>query len=199
MRYYFVSWKEIEQLCRELAQKISNYKPDLIIALSRGGIVPARLISDLLVIKDIITIKVNHWGITATKDKTAEISYAVPINLSEKKVLVVDDITDTGESLSLAKKYIIENMKPKELKTATLYHIDHSSIVPDFFARELKASDWTWFVWPWNFFEDIKTILEKEWSGEPIETFLQNFNKKYKSNLSLLALKQTLEFLKLNN
>jgi len=199
MRYYFVSWKEIEQLCRELAQKISNYKPDLIIALSRGGIVPARLISDLLVIKDIITIKVNHWGITATKDKTAEISYAVPINLSEKKVLVVDDITDTGESLSLAKKYIIENMKPKELKTATLYHIDHSSIVPDFFARELKASDWTWFVWPWNFFEDIKTILEKEWSGEPIETFLQNFNKKYKSNLSFLALKQTLEFLKLNN
>jgi hypoxanthine phosphoribosyltransferase len=199
MRYYFVSWKEIEQLCRELAQKISSYKPDLIIALSRGGIVPARLISDLLIIKDIITIKVNHWGITATKDKTAEISYAVPINLSEKKVLVVDDITDTGESLSLAKKYIIENMKPKELKTATLYHIDHSSIVPDFFARELKASDWTWFVWPWNFFEDIKTILEKEWNGEPIETFLQNFNKKYKSNLSLLALKQTLEFLKLNN
>jgi len=134
-----------------------------------------------------------------TKDKTAEISYAVPIDLSEKKVLVVDDITDTGESLSLAKKYIIKNMKPKELKTATLYHIDHSSIVPDFFARELKASDWTWFVWPWNFFEDIKTILEKEWNGEPIETFLQNFNKKYKSNLSLLALKQTLEFLKLNN
>jgi len=199
MRYYFVSWKEIEQLCRELAQKISSYKPDLIIALSRGGIVPARLISDLLIIKDIITIKVNHWGITATKDKTAEISYALPIDLSEKKVLVVDDITDTGESLSLAKKYIIENMKPKELKTATLYHIDHSSIVPDFFARELKASDWTWFVWPWNFFEDIKTILEKEWNGEPIETFLQNFNKKYKSNLSLLALKQTLEFLNLNN
>jgi hypoxanthine phosphoribosyltransferase len=198
MRYYFVSWKEIEELCRELAQKISNYKPDLIIALSRGGIVPARLISDLLIIKDIITIKVNHWGITATKDKTAEISYALPIDLSEKKVLVVDDITDTGESLSLAKKYIIENMKPKELKTATLYHIDHSSIVPDFFARELKASDWTWFVWPWNFFEDIKTILEKEWNGEPIEAFLQNFNKKYKSNLSLLALKQTLEFLKLN-
>ena len=68
--------------------KKSGFHPDMIIALSRGGLVPSRLIGDFLHIKNILAIKVDHWGITATKDGKAEISHGLNADLKGKKVLI---------------------------------------------------------------------------------------------------------------
>ena len=92
-----VSWDEIEEWCKKLRDKIiDSYKPDIIVALSRGGLVPGRILSDMLWIKDIVALKTEHWGVTATRDGKATLKDPGSLNLSGKNVLIVDDITDTG-------------------------------------------------------------------------------------------------------
>lgn len=133
-KYEFPSWEQISAECRKIAGKTraAGFKPDVVLALSRGGLVPARMICDLLIVKDLVSIKVDHWGITAQKDGSAKLRYPVDINLEGKKILIVDDITDTGKSLSLALDWV-KKQNPAEAKSAVVYHINHSKTVPDFF------------------------------------------------------------------
>lgn len=168
-KYAFPSWEQIAAECRKIAEKTraAGFKPDVVLALSRGGLVPARIVCDLLIVKDLVSIKVDHWGITAQKDGAARLRYPVDIDLEGKKILIVDDITDTGESLSLALDWV-KKQNPAEAKSAVVYHINHSKTVPDFFGEEMKSCDWAWIVWPWNLVEDISNILLKELDGKAL-------------------------------
>jgi hypoxanthine phosphoribosyltransferase len=49
-------------------------------------------------------------------------------------------------------------MNPSELKTATIFHIDHSKFKPDFFAKEIP---WQWVIFPWNKHEDLVNLVGK--------------------------------------
>ncbi|MEM2722603.1 MAG: phosphoribosyltransferase, partial [Thermoplasmata archaeon] len=140
--------------------EFDGYKPEIIIGLARGGLVPARLISDRMQLKDLYAVKTEHWGITATPDGQAKITQTLPINISGKRVLVVDDITDTGQSLSLAIDHV-KSMGPSELRSATLLHILHSKYIPNYFAEEVPEDKWTWFIFPWNVYEDLTNITLK--------------------------------------
>jgi hypothetical protein len=137
--------------------KKENYQPDMVIALSRGGFVPARLICDFMIIKDLISVKVDHWGITATKNGKAHLRYPISADLSGKKTLIVDDITDTGESMMIAKEFV-EKLSPQEIRTAAIFHIKTSKFVPDYYGKQI---DWVWVTWPWNYFEDMCNIVPK--------------------------------------
>jgi uncharacterized protein len=156
------NWDEMQKIAVKATDKIkeSSFHPDIIIGLSRGGLVPARMFCDLLHVKNCFTIKVDHWGLTATKDGEAKLSQTLNVDLTNKNVLIVDDITDTGDSMKLAMEHIQEK-NPKTIKTATMIHLNNSKFTPDFFGQE---QDWAWVVFPWNYKEDLvnmtKTILE---------------------------------------
>lgn len=154
---YLASWEDIERWAREGAFKIleEKWKPDVVVGLARGGWIPARLYCDFLGVKDLLSLKVEHWGITATPDGKARIKYGFDYDLDRKKVLIVDDIADTGESLTLAKNYV-ESKNPKEVKTATLLTIKTSKFRPDYFGEEIN---WAWIVFPWNFIEDMINLI----------------------------------------
>ena len=153
------SWDKLHGYIKEIAKKIKkdNYHPDIVIALSRGGFVPARVICDSMIIKDLVSIKVDHWGVTASKDGKAHLRYPIDVDLTGKKVLIVDDITDSGESMIVAKEFV-QKLNPKEIKTATIFNIKHSKFTPDYYGKEI---DWIWVMWPWNFIEDMCNILPK--------------------------------------
>jgi len=161
-RCRFVSWEDIERWCKIVAKKLKEdgYRPDVIVGLARGGLVPARLLSDYLHIKDLYAVKTEHWGITATPDGEAKLAQPLQVNIDGKKVLVVDDITDTGKSLTLALNHISE-LSPSEIKSATLLHITHSSYEPDYYAEPVPAEKWTWFIFPWNVYEDLRNLTQK--------------------------------------
>jgi len=154
----FVSWEEIERWAEIVVEKIGNRKFDSIIAVIRGGLVPARIIADYLNIKDVFTLKTEHWGVTASPDMKARITHPVVIDLTGKDVLIVDDITDTGDSLSLAIE-ATKKKSPKSLATATLLHITRSKIQPDYYAEEITAQNWKWFIFPWNRKEDLRNLI----------------------------------------
>ena len=91
-----------------------------------------------------------------------------------KKVLIVDDIVDTGESMLSAKAYV-EGRNPIEVRTASLQYMGCSKIDPDYVGERLE--DWAWIVYPWNFMEDMISILtkcmkkdaKKRWSLEDLK------------------------------
>ncbi len=167
-----VSWDEIAEWARVLSMKIkdSGWLPDIVVAIARGGYAPARLVCDYLGITDLISLQVVHWPSTAQVAEKAYIKYPpLSVDLSGKKVLVIDDIVDTGgDSIQLAKEHIERNNKNVEVRTAALQWISTvAKFKPDYWAIEVR--DWTWFVYPWNITEDttnfIRRVLTEESKG----------------------------------
>lgn len=154
-----MDWNLFYKLARQVATKInsSGYRPDIIVGLARGGWVLARVLCDLIGIKDLVSLKVEHWGVTATPDGKAQLKYPLNVDLTGKNVLVVDDITDTGESMRVTLEYL-KSLKPSEIKTAALKHINTSKFLPDYFGEEIS---WRWVIFPWNFTEDMCNIIPK--------------------------------------
>ncbi len=156
-----LSWDKVYNLSKKTAERVrsSGFKPDAIIGVARGGWFHARVLCDLLGVEDLYSIKIGHWGITAEKDQEgARLHQGLNVDLSGKKVLLVDDITDTGQSLELAKKHVLEAGNPSELKTATLLHIKTSEYKPDYFGEE---TGWAWMIFPWNYWEDLENLIQK--------------------------------------
>ncbi|HDQ05707.1 MAG TPA: phosphoribosyltransferase, partial [Candidatus Bathyarchaeota archaeon] len=83
--------------------------------------------------------------------------YPLNVDLKGKNVLIVDDITDTGESMQVTVEYV-KSLSPSEVRTASLRHIKTSKFKPDYFGEEM---DWKWVIFPWNFTEDMCNIVPK--------------------------------------
>ncbi|MBI2130433.1 phosphoribosyltransferase [Candidatus Woesearchaeota archaeon] len=175
------TWKDMQDYAKKTAEAIkkSGFYPDIIIGLSRGGLVPARLLADFLHVKSILSIKVDHWGITATKDGKAEISHGLTANLKGKKVLIADDITDTGQSMELAAEHV-RKLDPAQVKTATLVHLSNSKYIPDFYGQE---REWAWIIFPWNYTEDMVNLIKKVMADE--EKVAGDIRKKLKLNFNV--------------
>jgi hypoxanthine phosphoribosyltransferase len=160
------NWDYIYDLCREVANdvKASGYEPDMIIALARGGWFAGRVLCDFLGLDDLSSLKIEHYIGTALTGDEPIIKYPLADKAVEgKKVLIVDDITDTGKSMEYSKEYI-SKQNPKEIRTATLQYLDSSTFDPDYCGERLE--EWAWVVYPWNFMEDmlnlISTMMGKE-------------------------------------
>ncbi len=175
------SWDDIHETAESTAVKLKEdkFNPDIIIAIARGGLVPARLFCDFLHVKNCLSIKVDHWGLTATKDGKAKLTHALNLSLENKKVLLVDDITDTGQSMELAKDHLL-TLNPQEVRTATLYHLSGSKYVPDYYGEEM---DWAWIIFPWNYTEDMVNIIRKITETE--EPVISVIKEKLKTNFNL--------------
>ena len=138
----------------------NNYNPDIIIGIARGGLVPARMVADYLFKKDLLSIKTEHWGLTATMNGKAVLKEKLNYDVTGKKVLIVDDITDTGESMKLSYNYV-KSINPADVKTTSMLYIDGSNYTPDFYGKGLSKEEWAWFVFPWNVYEDTFNLSKK--------------------------------------
>ena len=157
-----VTWDEVEFWSRTISDKIynSSWLPDTIVAISRGGYVPARLICDRLLVGELVSLQISHWPSAAQIAKEAGVRVPLYCDMSAKRVLVVDDISDTGDSIVIAKDHIRANCKPKDIRVATLQWISESSkVTPDFYAEEVKG--WWWYQYPWTRLEDVIGFIKR--------------------------------------
>ncbi len=156
-----LDWNDVYSLTEKVAAKVkkAKYQPDIVIGLARGGWFTARLLCDFLGVKELVSLKVEHWGVTARPDGKAVIKYPFKLDLSDKKVLIVDDITDTGESMKVAADYVSQQLLPSAVRTAVLQNISKTSkYEADFVGAQVA---WNWYVYPWNFFEDMRNLVPK--------------------------------------
>jgi uncharacterized protein len=156
------SWEEVDGWADALAEKVraSGHVPETIVGLTRGGWVAARLLADRLGVHRMVSLRAQHWGVTATKDGKARLSEGLSGPVEGRDVLLVDDITDSGESLALANDHL-HAAKPRRAETATFLHIGHSKFVPTYYAEEIPREAWVWVVFPWNYWEDLRALVER--------------------------------------
>ena len=111
-----LTWEDIEKMTDELAVKIkaSGFKPDYIIGLTTGGLIPLYfMVRKLENNHKFLTIAANSYN----KDEKEElkISYLPEIDLSGKNVLLIDEIVGTGDTLKEVSK-VIDHANSKGLK-----------------------------------------------------------------------------------
>ena len=159
MKVEIITWNKAYRLGKTLSRKIkkSGYKPDIVVAIGRGGYVPARIVCDFLSIMNLTGVAVEHWGAAEKKEK-AKITAPLNIKIKNKNVLIIDDITDTGETMDVVVKYL-KRQKPRNIKTGVLEHKTASFFIPDFFAH--KIVKWRWITYPWARYEDLPVFIEK--------------------------------------
>ncbi len=170
MKCKIVSFEEVYSMVKNVAEKIkeSGFEPTTIVGLARGGWVPARLLCDFLGITDLVSLKVEHWLETGKTSNEAIIKYPVTTSLTDKRILIFDDITDTGESLLTASEHL-ENLHPEESRVGVMQYITSSKCIPDYFAE--KVTDWYWFIYPWNWIEDTSTLIVRLMSDDQTQTW----------------------------
>ncbi len=142
-----VSWNDIEDLASELASKItaSGYKPDIIVGIIRGGLIPARILSDILGVDDIGTIEIKLYEGVGIKGERPYLRQPLTLPINDRNVLIVDDISDSGLTLETALG-LIELYMPRSVRTATLFVKPWTKLVPDYYVRETQS----WIVFPWE-------------------------------------------------
>jgi len=156
------TWTDLERWADRIAERIRAARavPDTIVGLTRGGWVPARMLSDRLGVKRLVSLRAQHWGVTATRDGAASVTEGLSGPIRGESVLVVDDITDTGESLRLAFARVTEGA-PRSAESAAFLHIAGASFVPTYYAEEIRREEWAWIVFPWNYWEDLRALAAR--------------------------------------
>ncbi|WP_461537109.1 phosphoribosyltransferase [Spongorhabdus nitratireducens] len=137
-----VDWNHCEQLVSVLADQVtvSGFMPDMLIAVARGGWIPARLLARQLEIKRMASIGLSYRDV---ERKQLE-AYSLPSGVTEKKLLVIEDRLETGKSLIEA----IELLQQQSAKvcSACFYIRSDSLIRPDFYLEEDDQE----IVFPWD-------------------------------------------------
>lgn len=159
IEYEVPTWNQIYDMLLCMAQKIvcDGYKPDVIVGVSRGGVVPARVLADLLETPVLVMVQVGFYVDVARAGLEPVLKQALPALCVEgKKTLVVDDIADSGRSLQLVKAYV-QKQGSLEVKTATLYAKEGSITTPDYSGKKTSR----WVVYPWDAKETLQSIMRK--------------------------------------
>ncbi len=177
--FLVLSWNDIVDLSLELARKIvlSKYVPDIIVAILRGGYIVAKLVSDYLGIEHISTLEIKFYkGIGEKAERPIVISPIVH-DLRGKKVLIVDDVADSGRTLQVAID-IVRLHGAKDVRTATLYLKPWSITMPDYYVADTKS----WIVFPWEVGEILRELRDKYGSIEKALKQL-GLEKYYQTNI----------------
>ena len=145
MKYY--SYENFKNDTNSLIDKIKVYNPDTIVGIARGGLTLAHTVSEGLNIRNVQTIRTELYDYTQKRDR---ISIFGECNFKDaKRVLVLDDISDTGDTLKDVMNSLESDNPYIEFKSATLFYKKTSSYAPNFWMNE--ATEWIDFFWERDF------------------------------------------------
>jgi hypothetical protein len=154
-----------------------GFKPDLVVAVLRGGCPVGLIVSDLYGV-EVEALKIRHYH-KWKRENHAKIIQPLQVKISGKRVFLVDDVADTGESLKLAIRHL-QRLKAAQVKVGTLHVKPWSSFVPDYYVEQTDA----WIVYPWETGEFSRGIrdemLEKGKSRNEMLRALRKFRLKGK-------------------
>ena len=143
-----MSWDDLGLGTRELAQAIydDGYRPDMVLAIARGGMLVAAALGYALGVKNTFTMNVEFYtGI----DSRLEMPMLLPpvpdlVDFHETRVLIADDVADTGATLALVKEFC--EGKVAEVRCAVLYEKPRSTVKCEYVWRRTDR----WITFPWS-------------------------------------------------
>lgn len=156
----YIPWSTALRYCYELALKVleSGYKPQLIVAISRGGLIPARIVSDVVGVYELYAVRSILYMHGKAIDNKPLINAHLPVELVKgRRVLIVDEVVDTGTTMVNTVDYL-RKLNPAEVRTAVIHYKSSKSMYkPDYYIVELK--EWKWIYYPWSLVETMFDIL----------------------------------------
>jgi hypothetical protein len=140
-----LTWDFFGELCRVLAVKVAKggYAPDLVVGIAKAGVIPGAVVASILQC-DFYSLKISRDLGRERVRARPKIFSAAPKEAQGKRVLIVDEICTSGETLRLALN-ALRQVGPSELMTATSL-IKHGGYRPDFWALETDAT----VIFPWD-------------------------------------------------
>jgi uncharacterized protein len=143
-----LSWQEFGDASRELARIIAadNFEPDLILSIARGGLFLAASLGYALAVKNLYVMNVEFYdGIGTTLDMPVMLP-PVPsvVDFSEKKVLIADDVADSGRTIELVYTFISGQVS--DARSAVIYEKPQSLIKCDYVWKRTDR----WINFPWS-------------------------------------------------
>ncbi len=174
LKFLYLTWEDVQRLAEKTSDMIwkDGFKPDIMIAVSRGGFDPARIISDQLGIRKLASLQIIYYSGLNEKHKKPEVLFPLNAQIEGLKVLVVDDVSDSGHSLMAVKEYVEKN-GASEVKIATLHYKPWSKYRPDYYAEEVDK----WILYPWEPNESVQDLArmlsEKGYSKDEVSERLR--------------------------
>jgi hypoxanthine phosphoribosyltransferase len=143
-----LTYERFGEAVRDLATAVvdSGYQPDWVVCIARGGLLIGGALGYALPLKNIATINVEFY---TDVDERLDVPVVLPpvldlVDLDDTRVLVVDDVADTGETLKL----VLDLLRPRvaEVRSAVLYEKSRSVVKPDFAWKQTDV----WINFPWS-------------------------------------------------
>lgn len=139
-----VDWAMFGELCRALALKVAReYDPEVIVGIARAGVIPGAVVASILRL-DFYSMKISRRSGDDVVRERPEIFSAAPREVEGKRVLIVDEITTSGDTLRLALA-AVRDVLPAKVKTATSF-ARTTGYRPDFSALTMDAN----VIFPWD-------------------------------------------------
>ena len=156
MEYLPVSWNDYTEFAQNLAASLLQHeKPfDEIVAIARGGLTLGHLLSDHLHLP-ICSITIQSYT-DIQKQGELQITAKLGRHITGKRILLVDDIADSGKTLKRATSYL-RRFRPASITTATMFYKPQSITRPDYFVAETKK----WIIFPTEITETIMSLRSK--------------------------------------
>src|SRR5579871_2761354 len=153
-------WTELEEGSRALARAVraDEYRPDIVLGIARGGLLVAGALSYALGVKNTFMLNVEFYtGV----DERLEMPMLLPpvpdlVDFAETRVLIADDVADTGATLVLVKEFC--GGKVAEVRTAVLYQKPRSAIDCEYVWRRTDR----WITFPWSAEDPVLQGLPSE-------------------------------------
>lgn len=140
-----VSWEDLESLNKILIKKLEKEKFDYLLCIGSGGLILGKLISDSKGIP-LAAIIAESYEKGEQKKKDVRISNIASISPLFGRILIVDDLADSGDTLIKILDYVRKIKSIKELKIAVTFTKPWSKVKPHFYAEETDA----WIIFPYE-------------------------------------------------
>ncbi|MFH1182521.1 MAG: phosphoribosyltransferase family protein [Candidatus Woesearchaeota archaeon] len=131
-----MNWDELQNYVAKICSRI-DFKPEIIVAVARGGVIPGVMIAEKFGIKDMYSVAVKK------QEGKRKIMTKIMDDLHGKKILLVEDAIDTGKSMLAVKKYL--ESEGASVKTAALFIKGSTAIMPDYMLE--TSPD---IIFPWG-------------------------------------------------
>jgi uncharacterized protein len=139
-----LSWEMFGELSRALALRVArDFDPEVVVGIARAGAIPGAVIATILRVDFFSMTITRHDGAERVRERPAVLS-AAPTQVSGRRVLLVDEIATTGETMRLALA-ALRDVGPAEIRTATTF-ARPGGYAPDFHALETGAT----IIFPWD-------------------------------------------------
>ena len=145
MTYY--SYEDLKRDTKNLTQQVCPFQPDTVVAIARGGMMLGQLMGYGLDIRNVQSIHVESYDDEKQREHV-DIFGSCDLKGS-KRVLVVDDIVDSGNTMKAILEHFQEAYPQVAIKSASLFYKPTAVVQPDFTLHE--ANDWINFFWEVDF------------------------------------------------